>query len=86
MGKGDTPRPVNRAKWEAGWALYERRKREKLVPEPRGCGSGNTVQCTECGKQFSMFFATLAKGKVLCGGCALEREKEREPKKETYHE
>jgi len=73
-------RRYDRKKWNAGMDRIDWRKRP--IPEPRGWDSGNTVQCTECGKQFSMFFASLQKGKVLCGECALEREKEREPKKE----
>jgi hypothetical protein len=41
-GKGDTPRPVDRKKWEAAWAKYERknhmRKRRKTEKENDGIG------------------------------------------------
>ena len=32
MSKGDTPRPVNRRKWEEGWKKFEAGKTKK--PEP----------------------------------------------------
>ncbi len=28
-GKGDRPRPYDRKKWEAGWAAYEKGKKEE---------------------------------------------------------
>ncbi len=32
-GKGDCPRPYDRKKWEAGWAAYEKGKKEEKGAE-----------------------------------------------------
>ena len=30
MSKGSTPRPVNKKKWEEGWAILEKNRKKKV--------------------------------------------------------
>ncbi len=60
MGKGDKPRPVDRAKYDKGWTII------------RGGGPPTATPCPKCGSKFLR--TTYGKTAIVlsCGSCKHE--------------